>query len=876
MRYGYFDDERREYVITRPDTPLPWINYLGSEAYFGLISNTAGGYSFYRDARLRRITRYRYNNVPFDYGGRYIYLRDNATGEFWSPSWQPTRRQLEGYTCRHGLGYTIIGSTCQGIEAQTRYFVPLGENLEIWQLTVTNHRAGSADLSIFSSVEFCLWDAQDDATNLQRNFSTGQVEIEEPALSPSAPLGVNFAEGSVIYHKTEYRERRNHFAFFACSGVSPPEGEPSGASPLEGEPSGTSPLEGGLRGVAGFDTQRDVFLGPYRGWDNPAAVERGESFNSVAYGWAPIGSHHVKVTLQPGETRQVIFLLGYHENPQDHKFDPPGSQTVHKQTVRPVIAKYLDEDNVEAAFDALRAYWDGLLGALQVETPDVHTNRLVNVWNAYQCMVTFNLSRSASFFESGIGRGLGFRDSNQDLLGFVHMAPARARERILDLAATQLETGGAYHQYQPLTKRGNDDVGSNFNDDPLWLVLGVAAYLKETGDWSILDEPVPYENRPGSEQPLYEHLQRSIQYTLERLGPHGLPLIGRADWNDCLNLNCFSDEPGQSFQTTTNKDGKVAESVFIAGLFVLAAKEMAQIANCKLQIANQQISKSANLHSPFSILHPTFYLDAAERMEATIREHGWDGEWFLRAYDDFGRKVGARECAEGQIFIEPQGLCVMAGLGLDDGRAEQALDSVNRRLATPHGIVLLQPAYSQYYLHLGEISSYPPGYKENAGIFCHNNPWIMIAETLVGNGDRAHDYYLRINPSAREEISDVHRCEPYVYAQMIAGRDAPTHGEAKNSWLTGTAAWNCVAVTQWILGLRPTFDGLQIAPVIPTTWSGFQATRVFRGVTYHIAVERAGKGNAVSLTVDGQPVEGNVVHLPSSGKTEVEVKVRLT
>jgi len=865
MRYGYFDDERREYVIARPDTPLPWINYLGSEAYFGLLSNTAGGYSFYRDARLRRITRYRYNNVPFDYGGRYIYLRDNVTDEFWSPSWQPTRRALEDYTCRHGLGYTVIGSTYDGIAAQTRYFVPLGENLEIWQLALTNRREKPADLSVFSCVEFCLWDAQDDATNLQRNFSTGQVEIEEPALSG--------AEGSVIYHKTEYRERRNHFAFFACSGASPLEGGPSGTSPLEGGPSGTSPLEGGLRGVAGFDTQRDVFLGPYRGWDNPAAVERGESFDSVAYGWAPLGSHHVKLTLEPGKTRQVIFLLGYHENPQDHKFDPPGSQTIDKQTVRPVIARYLDKDNVEAAFDALRAYWDGLLGVLQVETPDVHTNRMVNVWNAYQCMVTFNLSRSASFYESGIGRGLGFRDSNQDLLGFVHMAPARARERILDLAATQLETGGAYHQYQPLTRRGNDDVGSDFNDDPLWLVLGVAAYLKETGDWSILDAPVPYENKPGSEQPLYEHLQRSIQYTLDRLGPHGLPLIGRADWNDCLNLNCFSDEPGQSFQTTTNKDGKVAESVFIAGLFVLAAKEMAQI-------ANQQISKSANQqiairHSPFAICNSQFYMEAAERMEATIREHGWDGEWFVRAYDDFGRKVGSRECEEGQIFIEPQGLCVMAGIGLDDGRAEQALESVNRLLATPHGIVLQQPAYSQYYLHLGEISSYPPGYKENAGIFCHSNPWIMIAETLVGHGDRAHDYYLRINPSAREGISDVHRCEPYVYAQMIAGRDAPTHGEAKNSWLTGTAAWNYVAVTQWILGIRPTFDGLQVAPVIPADWPGFKATRVFRGVTYHITVERAGRGNAVSLTVDEQPVEGNVIPLPPPGKAEVEVKVRL-
>jgi cellobiose phosphorylase len=813
MRYGYFDDERREYVITRPDTPLPWINYLGSEAYFGLISNTAGGYSFYRDARLRRLTRYRYNGVPLDSNGRYIYLRDNHTAEFWSPSWQPTRHEIEGYFCRHGLGYTIIGSTYKGIEAQTRYFVPLGDNLEIWQLTLTNRRAESANLSVFSSIEFCLWDAQDDATNFQRNFSTGQVEIED----------------GVIYHKTEYRERRDHFAFFACS-----------------------------EELTGFDTQRDVFLGPYRGWDNPVAVERGHSFNSVAHGWAPMGSHHVKVTLEPGETRQVIFLLGYHENPRDQKFDPPGSQRINKRTVKPIIARYLDSDNVETAFDDLRTYWDDLLGILQVETPDMHTNRMVNVWNAYQNMVTFNLSRSASFFESGIGRGVGFRDSNQDLPGFVHMVPGRACERILDLAATQLETGGAYHQYQPLTKRGNDAIGSGFNDDPLWLVLSVTAYLKETGEWGILDALVAYDNQPGTETPLYEHLQRSLSYTLDRLGPHGLPLIGRADWNDCLNLNAFSEAPGESFQTVSNKDGKVAESVFIAGLFVLAAEEMAAITRWR--------GLEGEAH---------YYLDAATRMEAAVLEHGWDGEWFLRAYDDFGRKVGSQACEEGQIFIEPQGICVIAGIGLDNGRAEKALAAVRERLATPHGIVLQQPAYSRYYLHLGEISSYPPGYKENAGIFCHTNPWVMIAETLIGHGDQAHDYYKRINPSARECISEVHCCEPYVYAQMIAGRDAPTHGEAKNSWLTGTAAWNYVAITQWILGIRPTYSGLQIAPVIPGDWCGFKARRVFRGVTYHISVERVGAGNTVSLTVDGKPIEGNVVPLPPAGQAEVTVKATL-
>jgi cellobiose phosphorylase len=838
MQYGFFDNAHREYVITRPDTPLPWINYLGCEAYFGLISNTAGGYAFYRDARLRRLTRYRYNNAPLDSGGRYIYLRDDAAdaaaGDFWSPSWQPTRHALEDYTCRHGMGYTIIGSTYRGIEARTRYFVPLGENLEVWQLTVTNQRAEPAQLSVFSGIEFCLWDAQDDATNFQRNFSTGQVEVE--------------AQAGVIYHKTEYRERRDHFAYFACS-----------------EP------------LVGFDTQRDAFLGPYRGWDDPAAVARGASFDSIAHGWQPIGSHHLKLALQPGESRQVIFLLGYHENPADAKFDPPGSQTINKRTVQPIIAKYLDAAAADAAFTDLCAYWERTLGILQVATPDEHTDRMVNIWNAYQCMITFNMSRSASYFESGIGRGMGFRDSNQDLLGFVHMVPARARERILDIAATQLPSGGAYHQYQPLTKRGNDAVGGNFNDDPLWLILGVAAYLKETGDSSILAEPVPYDNQPGSETPLYEHLQRCIQYTLDHLGPHGLPLIGRADWNDCLNLNCFSETPGESFQTTTSREGQVAESVFIGGLFVLAAQEMQRIS----ESANQRISEltpiadSPLVHSPFVVRPSSFYAETAAQMEATVLAHGWDGGWFRRAYDAFGEPVGSAACNEGQIFIEPQGMCVMAGIGLNDGRADQALAAVAERLATPHGIILQQPAYSHYYLNLGEISTYPPGYKENAGIFCHTNPWIMIAEAMAGQGDRALDYYLRINPSAREAISDVHRCEPYVYAQMIAGRDAPTHGEAKNSWLSGTAAWNYIAISQWILGIRPDYDGLRIAPVIPESWSGFTATRVFRGVTYRITVRRAGPGNSVALRVDGQPMAGNIIPLPAAGRAEVQVEAIL-
>ncbi len=568
-RFGHFDDNAREYVVTRPDTPLPWINYLGSEGYFGIVSNTGGGYSFYRDARLRRLTRYRYNNVPVDAGGRYLYLRDNDSGDVWSPTWQPVGAALDEYRCRHGLGYTVIASRRDGVEAEVTYFVPLGETLEVWRVALTNHRDRPASLALFSAVEFCLWDASDDATNFQRNFSTGEVEVDD----------------GVIFHTTEYRERRDHFAYFACS-----------------EP------------LAGFDTQRDAFLGPYRGWGRPVVVETGRSTDSIAHGWAPCGSHHVDIAIDSGETRDVVFVLGYWENPRSEKFDPPESATANKKRVRPVIERFLDVPAVDAAFDGCSS--TGTRSSTASKWP--RRTSTSTGWSTCGTRTSAwsrsNLSRSASLFESGIGRGMGFRDCCQDLLGFVHMIPARARERLLDIAATQLASGGAYHQYQPLTKRGNDAIGSGFNDDPLWLVVAVAAYVKETGDHDVLDEPVRFDQAPGSEAALIDHLERAVQYTLERLGPHGLPLIGRADWNDCLNLNCFSEEPGESFQTTENKSGGVAESVFIAGLFALAADELATM--CDRRGAHDECAR---------------HRADAGTMRAAVRVHGWDGAWFRRA-----------------------------------------------------------------------------------------------------------------------------------------------------------------------------------------------------------------------------------------------------
>ena len=809
MRFGHFDDARREYVITTPQTPLPWINYLGSEDFFSLVSNTAGGYSFYRDARLRRLTRYRYNSSPLDMDGHHIYIKDGGT--VWNPGWQPTKTPLDRYSCRHGLGYTILEGEKDGICAAQELFVPKGDACELDRLTLTNRSDRPRELDVFSYVEFCLWDAVDDSTNFQRNFSTGEVEVEPCA----------------IYHKTEYRERRDHYAVFWSN----------------------TP-------VTSFDTARDAFCGVYGGPADPQAVRAGHCSGSIAHGWAPVGALHIHVTLAPGEEKKILFGLGYIENPQEEKFTAPG--VINKTRAHAMMARYADDAQVDAARAALADHWESLLSGYRLQSGEEKLDRMVNLWHQYQCMVTFNMSRSASYYESGTGRGMGFRDSCQDLLGFVHIVPARARERILDIAATQFEDGSAYHQYQPLTKKGNRDVGTGFNDDPLWLIAATAAYLRETGDWSILEEQVAFENDERKAQPLMEHLRRSFRFTCTHLGPHGLPLIGRADWNDCLNLNCFSKHPGESFQITGPSEGPVAESVFIAGMFVKYGREYAELCD-RLQLADEAAAARRSI-------------DTVEQAALTA---GWDGAWFRRAYDAFGNPVGSRECTEGQIFIEPQGMCVMAGIGRETGQAAQALRSVEERLDTPYGVVLHQPAYTSYQLNLGEISSYPPGYKENAGIFCHNNPWISCAETMLGHGDRAFEVYRKTCPAYIEDISEIHRTEPYVYSQMVAGKDAPTFGEAKNSWLTGTAAWTFVNVSQYILGIQPTLDGLRVDPCIPRTLTGYTVTRRYRGAVYHIAVDNtaAVQHGVQSITVDGKALAGNVLPLAAAGTT---VQVRVT
>jgi cellobiose phosphorylase len=647
-------------------------------------------------------------------------------------------------------------------------------------------------------------------TNFQRNLSTGEVEVDGPT----------------IYHVTEYRERRNHFAFLHVN-----------------------------HPIAGYDTDRESFVGLYNGLHEPVAVVEGCPRSSLASGWSPIASHCIELNLEPGQRKQITFLLGYAENPAESKWHSPG--IVNKRPATEIIQAFQSNEDVNAALHRLREHWTKLTSNFQLAATDPQLCRMVNVWNPYQCMVTFNLSRSASYYESGIGRGMGFRDCNQDLIGVVHMVAARARERILDLAATQFPDGSAYHQYQPLTKRGNHDIGSGFNDDPLWLVLATCEYTKETGDYSILEEGVPFDHDANQSATLLDHLQRSFEHVVANRGPHGLPLIGRADWNDCLNLNCFSTNPDESFQTTQTRSGQVAESVLIAGMFVYIGDEYAALLR---HVGRDKEADVVALH--------------VDDMRRAVIRHGFDGRWYLRAYDARGQRIGSSENAEGQVFAEPQGFCAMAGIGKDEGLCHLALNSVAERLLSPFGIVLQQPAYSQYYPELGEISSYPPGYKENAGVFCHNNPWIMIAEAKLRRGENAYNYYRRFAPAFLDNSHEVHRTEPYVYAQMIAGPDAPRPGQAKNSWLTGTAAWNYAAITQFMLGIRPEHGGLRIAPVIAREVGPFQITRRCRGAEYRIAVSCVRDGLETGLYIDGTRLASEIIPYAAAGTcTEIECRV---
>ncbi|MFA4967665.1 MAG: glycosyl transferase, partial [Candidatus Margulisiibacteriota bacterium] len=763
-----------------------------------------------------------------DQGGRYLYIKDDKTGQYFSPTWQPVRKKLDKYECRHGLGYTTISSECMGIETKITYFVPLGEDLEIWKVEVealepaAKSRGSKSnrnrefysqvpirELTLFSYVEFCLWDAVGDSTNFQRTWSIGQAHCE----------------GSTIIHDTMYGNWVDIFAYFSTS-----------------------------EKIHSYDCQRRDFLGDhgYNNLDKPKAVVNGKCSNSTAIGWAPIGSHCIKLKLKPGQKKTIIFVLGV---------------APKNQISKSKIKKFTNIKNVDLELKKLKDYWKNNLSKFNAETPDPEMNTSLNIWNQYQCMQTFNWSRYASYYEAGIGRGMGFRDSNQDTLGFAHMIPKEAKKRILELAATQFKDGSTFHQYSPITQKG-DLIG--YSDDPLWMVFSTANYIKETGDFGILKEKVLFatiderevvqvghHNYGKIQNPkskisrfagsrnsyiniaeagqikkasLYEHLKLGISRVAKDLGPHGLPLAKFADWNDCINM--------------LGKNG-AAESVLVGEMLVASCNEMVKLIenNPALPITRYALREFQNI---------------SKKMKKTLNKVAWDGEWYLRAFDDNKRPLGAKKDKDAKIFLETQPWAVISGVA-DGGRGRICMDSVRKNLFTKYGIKLLDPPFRTYRPELGEISTYPAGLKENASIFCHPNPWAMVAECLLGRGDRAYEYYRAILPAAQNEIADIRKTEPYVYCQMVAGPDHPDFGEGKNSWLTGSAAWNFYAASQYLLGIRPDYNGLVIDPCIPLNWKGFKVSRTFRGTRYIINVKRA-KFNAPKklLIVDGKKIEGNI------------------
>jgi cellobiose phosphorylase len=787
--YGRYDGGRREYVITRPDTPTPWINYLGEGRYGGIISNTAGGYSFDRDPRNRRVTRYRYNSVPVDQPGRYVYLRDQTTGEHWSPTWQPVvSRRLDAYECRHGAGYTRITSSYRQIQAELLYFVPpspVDETCpcELWVLRVRNQGDRPRTLRSFSYAELSFYDAIVDQTNLDWGMHIVRSREQDGTLIAS----------------TQFRPDVTYFA--------------SSATPI------------------GFDTDREVFLGAYRDLGHPEVVERGEPTGRLAPNGNNIASLCHQIELEPGQERTIVFMLGVTTTPE---------------RIPEVVARFGQPAQVETAFQALQRDWASYLDKLSVKTPDPELDAMVNFWNAVQCRATLYWSRFVSGYDTGLGRGIGTRDSAQDTLGTVHNLPQKAREMLSALWRLQFQDGHTWHQVFPLTGEGGPGLAGEipewpqwFSDDHLWVVLGTCAYLRETGDLAYLDQTLPFQD--GGEATVFEHIERAVTFTLAHRGPQGLPRHGFSDWNDTMNVDHGS--------------GK-AESVFSAQQFCRALLDLAEV--CEAWDRRTLAQR---------------FRDQQAEMAATVERVAWDGEWYARAYDDGGRPLGVHEAAHNQISLNSQTWAVIGELG-DVRRARQAMESAHRKLDTPFGLRLMWPPHDRYDRRVQGTTTFPPGAKENGGIFCHAHTWAVVAAAALGWGERALEYYRQILPLCRTD-ADLYRAEPYVYCQNICSPEHPEHGRGQNTWLTGTASWAYVAATQWILGIRPTFSGLRISPVLPEAWRGFEARRLFRGVVYEIAVERVGPGSRVVLLVDGQTEKGDVVSFPPAGTTRVEVRVRL-
>ena len=797
MEYGHFDEQNREYVITRPDTPAPWCNYLGSAHYRAIVSNTGGGFSYDGDASLKRVLRDRPRSLPEDRPGRYFYLRDRDTGRYWSPTWQPVTADLQQYECRHGLGYTTIRSARDGIAAEVTYLVPIGEHLELWMLTVRNEDSQSRTLDVFTYAEFCLWGMLKDLLNLQASKYVGIVRSEDGVILHETRSDSGPPRGDEVFVL--------HRAYFGC-----------GAPP------------------ASYDVQRAEFIGPHRDESNPVAVERGRCSNREYFGYDPVACLHLPLDLGPDEAKTMVFALGV---------DDEGTEWRHK------LAHYTDPQNAQAALDDVKASWAQHLDRFRFETPHEGMDAVLNAWNPYQSANTFLTPR-------------GYRDTSQDVLGIMHMLPGEVQTRLRVMLAHEFQSGTTTHDYSPeeefRLRPGEtrifgdgelgpsvpggetleEQLGTPSSDAPLWVIPAVCHYVRETGDFDFLQERIRFFD--GGESDALDHLSRILDHSWRRRGLYGLPLIREMDWNDSLNMS----------------EGSV--TVWGGMLFIWAARELAQL-----------------LRRPEVGRDPSSLDARADEMAENINHNAWDGAWYARAFFPDGEPIGSASCEENQIDHMPQSWAIITGVA-SQARARAAMDAVRQRLLTPYGLALLDPPYTRYEPRYGAISAIPPSMKENGGIFNHPINWAIIAECMLGRGERAWEYYHAILPSTKNEIADIHQMEPYIFSQFVAGPHHPLHGLAGRAWMTGTAAWAFVAASQYILGVRADYDGLHVDPCLPPDWSGFEAVRVFRGATYRITVEnpdRVSKG-VRTVAVDGKPIAGNVIPLAPVGEmTSVHVTV---
>lgn len=782
MQYGHFDDKNKEYVITNPATPRSWSNYLGSTRYGAIITNNAGGYSFFHSTAQGRFLRLRFNAIPMDQPGRYLYLHDKDSKDFWSTSWQPVGKSLEAFNTetRHGSAYTKIISDYKGIKSETLYFVPLDADYELWNVKLTNNSNKKRNLRGFTYVEFASnWNAIDDMNNLQYTQYIIKTAFENNCIDHGSNLFIP-SEPENFQQKDQGRH-----TFIGVAGME----------------------------ASGYDTDREKFIGPYRDYSNPLAVEKGECSNSLAEGDNGCGSLQLDIELNPGETKEFTIVLGIGKASQEGQ---------------DAIAKFDNPVEVIKAYEEVKNYWHLRIEGLTATTPDADFNSMINMWNPFNNLITFAWSRSASLIYSGERDGLGYRDTIQDMIGVLHNIPAEAGERLELMITGQASTGGAMPVVKPFAhKPGNEKTPNETeyrSDDCMWLFNTIPSYVKETGDINFYLKTLPYADR--GEDTVLGHLRKAIGFNLKRLGQHGLPCGLVADWNDCLVL------------------GQNGETVFVALQLRYALKTYIEIC----EMLGEFKDEIAWAKEELAIL------------DKNIEKHAWDGDWYLRAYRHDGLKFGSKENKEGSVFLNAQTWAVLSEHAKDE-RAGQILDIVNERLATPYGVMLLDPPYEKTEHSVVKAPLFNKGMKENGAIFCHTQGWAVMAEAMQGNGNRAYAYYRSFLPAAFNDKAEIRETEPYVYAQTTNSKHNMRFGASRNPWLSGTTAWAYFSAAQYILGIRPDYKGLVIDPCIPDTWEGFTAERLFRGKKIEIEVRNPNKvcRGIKQLSINGMVLNGNLV-----------------